>query len=192
MLQTVTVLECRTVKTLLSVNISYIVLYYAHLVSSCTGCTNPCTAGLLLTLNQSSASGWTSGGNGFTTYAYTWTAPDTSSTIHFQFYTSASSNYWDLDSVSVKDSSATEKITNGGFSSKASWSETCGIGSCASIENYGPGLTSNYWINCINSTNYYSVSQTFTSIPCMKYNISFAIARYKGSTAPAFAYAYIY
>ena len=167
-------------------------LFNANLVSACTGCSSSCTAGLLLTLNQASASPWATGGNGFTTYTYTWIAPDTSSTIHFQFYTVASNNYWNLDNVSVKDSSGVEKITNGALSSKASWTETCGIGACAAIQNFGPGLSPDYWVNCVSSTNYYSVSQTFTSVPCMTYNISFVMARYKGSTAVSNAFVYIY
>lgn len=192
MLRALTILECRTAETLLSVNTSSMMLFDANLVSGCSSCTGPCAPGRLLTLNQSSASGWSSGGNGYTTYTYSWIAPDTSSTLQFQFHSSASNNYWNLDSVSVKDSSATERLINGGFTNKTAWNETCGIGSCASVENYGPGLTPDYWVGCISATTYYSVSQTFASVPCMTYNITFSIARYKGSTQPAFAYAYIY
>ncbi len=65
------------------------------------------------------------------------------------------------------------------------------MGSCASLQNYGPGSTSDLWISCSSSVNYYSISQKFTSVPCMNYTISFAIARYKQSTATANAYAYI-
>ena len=184
--------QCKTIKTLLSVYTSHYISSDANLVSACAGCSSFCTAGLLLRLNQSSASGWTSGGNGFTTYTYSWIAPDASSTIHFQFFTVASNNYWNLDSVSVRDSSGVERITNGAFNSKTGWTETCSIGGCASIQNYGPGLTPDYWVNCVSSTNYYSVSQTFTSVPCMTYNISFAIARFKGSTAVSNAFVYIY
>lgn len=162
------------------------------LVSACTSCSSTCPDGLLLKLNQTSASGWGNGGTGFTTYTFTWIAPDTSSTILFKFYTTANGNYWNLDNVSVKDSSGIEKIVNGGFSSKSSWTETCSISSCAMIQNFGPGMSSDYWINCVSSTNYYTVSQTFTSVPCMTYTISFDIARYKGSGATTNAFVYIY
>ena len=163
------------------------------LATACTGCTNSCTSGLLLSLTQASSSAWTTGGNGFTTYQFTWLAPSaTSATIQFQFYTTTFGNYWDLDSVSTKDTAGTELMTNGGLSTKASWSETCGIGGCALIKNYGPGLTPNYWVNCTSLSNYYSVSQTFPILACGTYNITFQMARYKGSTNIANAFVYIY
>jgi hypothetical protein len=163
------------------------------LASACTGCTSSCTSGLLLSLTQASSSAWSTGGNGFGTYRFTWLAPSaTSGTIQFQFFTTTSGNYWDLDNVSVKDTSGAEAITNGGLSSKASWTETCGIGSCASIQSYGPGLSPNYWVNCISSSNYYSVSQTFPIVACGTYNFTFQMARFKGSTNVANAFVYIY
>jgi hypothetical protein len=94
--------------------------------------------------------------------------------------------------VSVKDSSATEHIINGGFSSISSWNQTCSISSCASIGPYGPGSSQVYLINCVSSTNYYTISQTFASVACMNYTISFAIALDKVFGATAHAYAYIY
>jgi hypothetical protein len=163
------------------------------LATACTSCTSPCSSGLLLSLNQSSASAWGTGGTGFTTYVFSWFAPSTTlATIQFQFYTTASGNYWDVDNVSIKDSSGTEKITNGGFISKSSWNETCSASTCAQIQNYGPSSSSNYWVNCISSSNYYSVRQTFTTVACATYNISFQMARFKGSTNTANAYVYIY
>ena len=163
------------------------------LATACTGCVNSCASGLVLSLTQATSSAWTGGGGGFTTYQFSWLAPSaTSATIQFQFYTTTSGNYWDVDNVSAKNTSGTELIANGGLSTKASWNEACGISSCASIQNYGPSSSPNYWVNCINSTNYYSVSQTFPILPCGTYNITFQMARYKGSTNTANAFVYIY
>jgi hypothetical protein len=147
----------------------------------------------LLSLNQSSASAWGTGGTGYTAYQFTWLASSTTSaTIQFQFYTITSGNYWDLQSISVKDSSGTEQLINGNFNTKSSWNETCSISGCASIQKYGSNLTSVYWVNCISSSNYYSVSQTFPTGACATYNITFQISRYKGSTSTANAYVYVY
>lgn len=163
------------------------------LATACAVCTSSCASGLLLSLSQANSTAWLSGGGGFTTYQFSWLAPSaTSATIQFQFFTTTSGNYWDVDNVSVKSISGTEVITNGGLSSKSSWTETCGIGSCASIQNYGPSLSPNYWVNCISSSNYYSVSQTFPILACGTYNITFQMARYKGSTNTANAFVYIY
>ena len=168
-------------------------MFSLSLATACTSCTSSCLSGLILSLTQSTASGWTNNGGGFTTYVFTWLAPSTTAaTIQFQFYTTTSGNYWDIDSVSIKDSTGAEKITNGDFNSKSSWTETCGMSSCALIQYFGPGSTTDYWVNCISSSNYYSVSQTFTTVPCTAYNISFAIARYQGSMNPANAYVYIH
>jgi len=168
-------------------------IFSIYLATACTSCTSSCLSGLLLSLNQSSATAWGTGGTGFTSYQFTWIAPSTTSaTIQFQFYTTSTGNYWDLDNVSVRDSSGTEKVVNGGFSTKSSWNETCSISSCASIQNYGPSSSSDYWVNCISSTNYYSVSQTFTTVACETYNVSFQIARYKTSTNTANAFVYLY
>ncbi|CAM4977684.1 unnamed protein product [Rotaria socialis] len=161
--------------------------------TACTSCTSSCSSGLMLLLSQSNSSAWGAGGTGFTTYQYYWIAPSTTTaTIQFQFFTTSSGNYWDIDNVSIKDSTGVEKITNGGFISKASWNETCSMSGCASIQNYGPSLSPDYWINCISTSNYYSVSQTFTTVPCAAYNVSFDIARYKTNTNTANAYIYIY
>jgi hypothetical protein len=168
-------------------------IFSISLATACTSCTSSCSSGLLLSLNQASASAWTNGGTGYTTYQFNWLAPSiTSATIQFQFFTMVSGNYWDLDSVSVTDSSGAQKIVNGGFSSKSSWTETCSISGCASIQNYAVGSTSDYWVNCISSSNYYSVSQTFTIVACATYNITFQIARYKSSTDTSNAFVYIY
>ena len=166
---------------------------FIRLATACTGCTSSCASGLLLSLTQASSSAWSAGGGGFTTYQFNWLAPSaTSATIQFQFYTTTFGNYWDLDSVSARDTSGTEMIINGALTSKSSWSETCGMGSCASIKSYGPGLTPNYWVNCTSLSNYYSVSQTFPIVACATYNITFSIARYKVTTNVSNAYAYIY
>jgi hypothetical protein len=144
-------------------------------------------------LTKSNASQWTGSGTGFTTYQFVWLAPSTTSaTIQFQFYTTVIGHYWDLARVSVKDSFGAEKILNGNFSSKSSWNETCGIDSCASLQYYGPGLTLEYFVNCTNSSNYYSVSQTFTILPCATYHISFQIATYTSTATVSNAYVYIY
>ena len=153
----------------------------------------PCSSGLILSLDQNNASHWGGGGSGFTKYQYTWRASTaTSATIQFQFYTTTGGNYWNIDGVSVKDSSGVEKIINGDFSDKSSWDETCSINSCSSIQNYGPGLSSDYWVNCIHSTNYYSVSQTFPTLACAMYNISFQVARYAPTMDSAKAFVYIH
>ncbi len=146
----------------------------------------------MLTLSQASASQWGAGGTGFTTYTYTWIAPDTSSTVLFQFYSTSTSVYWDLDDVSVKDSFGTEIIINGNFaSSTSSWNQTCSISSCATTPNYGPGSTPAYVVNCDSATNYYSVSQTFTTVACMNYTITFELAVYRGLGTSNF-HAYIF
>ncbi len=164
------------------------------IATPCTSCTCSCSSGLLLSLTQSNATVCVSSGTcGFTTYQFTWRAPSTTSaTIKFQFLIAMSGTYWGLDSVSVKDSSSIEKITNGNFSSKSSWNESCGMSSCASIGNYGPGGTPVYVVNYITSSNYYSVSQTFTIVACETYNISFSIALYQASGSTANAFVYIY
>ena len=160
---------------------------------ACTSCTSPCSSGLILSLDQNNASHWGSGGSGFTKYQYTWRASTaTSATIQFQFYTITSGNYWDIATVSVKDSSGVQNIVNGNFTTKLSWNETCGMISCAFIKPYGPGGSLDYCDQCYSSTNYFSVSQTFTTIPCATYNISFQLSRYAPTTNTAKAFVYIY
>ena len=161
--------------------------------TACTSCTGPCSSGLILSLDQNNASKWQFNYTGFTRYQYTWRAPAvTSATIQFQFYTITSGNYWDIATVSVKDSSGVENIVNGNFITKLSWNETCGMISCAFIKPYGPGGSLDYWVNCTSSAQYYSVSQTFTTVPCAMYNISFLISRYAWTTDIAKAFVYVY
>jgi hypothetical protein len=98
-----------------------------------------------------------------------------------------------LDNVSVKSSSGTELLTNGGFNSVVPpWNQTCSMNTCGSIQSFGPSSSSDFFVGCNSPTNYYSVSQTFTIVACASYNISFQIARYKINTNAAYAYAYIY
>lgn len=97
-----------------------------------------------MSLSQTNASQWIgTAGNyptigGFTNYSYTWIAPDTSSIIQFAFQTPTNNFYWDLDNVSVKNSSNIEQLINGNFElqSKTGWNESCQT--CSSIERYGP------------------------------------------------------
>ena len=121
---------------------------------ACTDCTGPCSSGLILSLDQNNASKWQYNHTGFTRYQYTWRAPAaTSATLKFQFYTIRSGNYWNVDSVSVKDSSGAEKIINGDFATKSSWNETCGISSCALIRNFGPGGSADYILGELHQFN---------------------------------------
>ena len=158
----------------------------------CTICTCPRSSGLILSLDQNNASVWQNDCTGFTKYQYTWHAPaTTSATIQFQFYTNRSGNYWDLATVSVRDSSGAEKIINGNFYDKSSWNETCGMNSCASIQPYGPGGSLDYWVTCHNATNHYSVSQRFPIVANAIYNVSFQISRFQGPSGLAKAYVYV-
>ena len=150
-----------------------------------------------MSLSETNASHWTgtvgsySTIGGFTNYSYVWIAPSASSTIRFAFQTSTSNWYWDLDNVSVKDTTNVEQLINGGFESqnKNGWSESCQT--CSSIQNYGPLGSYNYWVGCTSSTNYQLLSQTFTSAPCMTYTIRFQIALFHSGSGSASVYVYM-
>ena len=130
---------------------------------------------------------------GFTNYNYTWMAPNSSSTIRFAFLSTSASNYWDLDTVSIKDASEAEQLVNGDFSltTKTGWNETC-QSNCSSIQRYGPLGSYNYWCGCTSSTTYQFLSQTFASVASMQYTITFQIAFYNhGSGGEAAVYVYM-
>lgn len=130
---------------------------------------------------------------GFQNYSLKWIAPDVSSKIQFALLTSGSGHYWDVDTVSIRDSSNFEKLVNGDFNygTITGWTESC-LNGCSSIEPYGPFGSPDYWSNCsARFPTYQVLSQNFTSVACMRYTVSFQISLYYGSntgTAALFVY----
>ncbi|CAF1334138.1 unnamed protein product, partial [Didymodactylos carnosus] len=172
--------------------------------SVCTPCTSS-TSGLLMSLTQANASAWTgtpgsySTIGGYANYTYSWVAPGSTATIKFAFYTASSDDYWNLDTASVKDTANKEQLVNGDFNynNSTGWKFTCRT-DCSSVQRFGVLGSPNLWLGCTGTgtgtgtgVQYQYASQTFLTVPCMTYRVSYQIALYNHSGSTANAYIYI-
>ncbi|CAF0865269.1 unnamed protein product [Didymodactylos carnosus] len=173
----------------------------AAATTACSPVCTPCilsTSGLLMSLTQANASVWTGTVGsyptigGYANYTYSWIAPGSTATIKFAFYTASSNDYWDFDTASVKDTANNEQLVNGDFNynNSTGWTLSCRTG-CSSVQRYGVLGSPNLWIGCTGTGVYQYASQTFSTVPCMTYRVSYQIALYYHGGGTANAYIYI-